>query len=104
MAAKLPFTMKVKAVRRGREGLEVDAVVTDADGASVSSESVTMHPQSTLAQASGILQNHVDALARGMHKTGKAELPKAVAALDGEEVAKADAAFVGREFVGSVVT
>jgi hypothetical protein len=103
MAAKLPLTMKVKAVRRGPIALEVDAVVSDADGDSVSSESLTMHPKSSLAQASGILQNHVDVLAKGMHKHGAAVLPESNDKQTDRDIEEADSAFVGHEFTGSVV-
>jgi hypothetical protein len=94
----LPFTMKIRSVRRGPVALEVDAVVTDAEGKSVSSESVTMHPKANAAAVCAMLQNHVTVLAQSMHRRGVAIM----AAASGEP--EDDGDLVGQEFVGSVVT
>jgi hypothetical protein len=72
---KLPLTMKVRSVRRGPEALEVDAVIVDADGTSVKSDSVTMHPKASVAAACAMLQNHITVLAQSMHKRGAAVIP-----------------------------
>lgn len=96
MPAKLPLTLKVRSVRRSPEALEVDAVVTDASGMSVSYEPITMGPATTTSGVCAALQNHVRCLADTMHKRGAAEAPP--------PTEEDDAELVGREFTGSVVT
>jgi len=96
---KLPLTMKIRSVRRGPVALAVDAVVVDADGTSVKSDSVTMHPKASVAAACAMLQNHITVLAVSMHKRGVAVIPPVP---EGQQ--EDDTKLTGAEFVGSVVT
>ena len=97
-AYKLPLTLKIRSVRRGPVALEVDAVVVDASGTSVKSDSITMHPKASVAAVCAMLQNHVTVLAQSMHKRGMAVIPSTP---EGQQ--EDDTKLAGAEFVGSVV-
>ncbi len=95
MAIRLPLTLKVRAVRRSAEALQVESIVTDAKGESVGFVPLTMGPKTSAASACASLQHHVTGMAEAIRKTGKAEVPEV-----GDEE-EDDQALVGREFSGS---
>ena len=94
---KLPLVLRVRDVRRGDIALEIDAVVEDANGVSVSSESITMGPKTPTSSAMAILQRHVQDIAKGMLARGAVEIPSPTL------TKQDDAALIGQSFFGSII-
>lgn len=97
----LPLTLTVTAARSGPRGVAFDCRIEDAKGISVQSDSVSMAPGTTAAEATAILQSHVETKARALLKRGEVELapPEATP----EEQVGAIEAMVGKVFTGSAV-
>lgn len=99
---QLPLTMKVRAARAGAVGVEFECVVTDAKGENVRSVPLTMSPKVSAAEASAILQSHIDQLAKALLARKEAQL--VAETQTAEEKVKDIESLVGREFVGSAVS
>ena len=95
--AKLPLKLKVRNVRRSPQSLEIDSIVTDAEGVSVSYEPLTMNAKTPSAAVMAILQHHVKCIAESMVKRNLASVESSFSSED-------DALLVGMEFLGSAVS
>lgn len=98
---KLPLKLRVRSIERTSAGVEVDAVVVDADDVSVRHVPLTLGPKRTAAEVCAVLQHHVDMLSKEMHKRGHATIG---ADMTEEEHDAAFEQLKGREFVGSVTS
>lgn len=98
---QLPLKMTVVAARASTTRVEFDCVVEDANGVNVQSVPLTMGPDTSAAEASAILQSHVNNIAHGLLKRKTATL--GVETATEEDKVKAIESMVGTTFSGSAV-